>query len=132
MSRIAPQRGAEHAMKPSRRRSTRAIESESLGQKIRRLRQLRGLTIKQLAAKSGSSAGYISQLENDPTKSMSLSRVKVFAQALDVAEHVLLDGHAADIPQDDREFVSWFLELPPDAKQTFKALMDWYQRSRRG
>jgi transcriptional regulator with XRE-family HTH domain len=117
-------------MKPSRRRSTKAAEGESLGQRIRRLRQLRGLTIMQLAARSRSSAGYISQLENDPNKSMSLDKAKTFAKALEVPEHVLLGSLAADIPPDDREFIAWFLELPPDAKNTFKALMDWYQRGK--
>jgi transcriptional regulator with XRE-family HTH domain len=117
-------------MKPSRRRSTKAAESESLGQRIRRLRQLRGLTIKQLAAKSCASAGYISQLENDPNKSMSLDKVATFAAALEVPEHVLLGGPRSDIPKEDREFIAWFLELPPDAKNTFKALMEWYQKAR--
>jgi transcriptional regulator with XRE-family HTH domain len=107
-----------------------ATDRESIGSRIRRLRKLRGLTIEQLAARTRSSMGYISQLENRPHKSMSLDKVKTFAQALDVPEHVLLDSGPADIPEDDREFVAWFLALPPEAKGTFKALMDWYVKSR--
>ena len=61
---------------------------------------------------------------------MSLDRINVFAKALQVPEHVVMDGAASDIPKEDREFVACFLELPPDAKKTFKALMAWYQKGR--
>jgi transcriptional regulator with XRE-family HTH domain len=109
-----------------------ATERESIGSRIRRLRKLRGLTIQQLAVRTRSSMGYISQLENRPHKSMSLEKVGIFAQALEVPEHVLLDSGLDNVPEEDREFVAWFLALPPEAKGTFKALMDWYVKGRGG
>jgi transcriptional regulator with XRE-family HTH domain len=109
----------------------RGVDEESIGSRIRRVRKLRGLTIAQLAAKTGCSTGYISGLENNPQRSMSLSRIKSFADALGVTEQVLLDsGRLTEIPEDDREFMARFLELPTEAKIIFKCLLDWYVQSR--
>src|SRR5437870_605120 len=65
-----------------------------LGKKIRDLRSRRGLTVQQLAAASGLSKGFISQVENDRT-SPSLATLRDLARALDtsVAYLVVEDDH---------------------------------------
>ena len=60
-----------------------------LGQKIRDLRQRRGLTVQQLADASGLSKGFISQVENERT-SPSLSTLHDLAGALDISAAYLV------------------------------------------
>jgi transcriptional regulator with XRE-family HTH domain len=103
---------------------------ESIGSRVRSLRRLRGLTIKELAERTESSMGFVSELENNPQRSMSLQRLKAFAKALEVPEHALMGGEMAEIPEEDRQFIAQFVALPEDAKSTFKALMRWYLTSR--
>jgi transcriptional regulator with XRE-family HTH domain len=110
--------------------SEEALENESIGSRVRSLRRLRGLTIKELAERTDSSMGFVSELENNPQRSMSLQRLKAFAKALEVPEHVLMGGEMAEIPEEDRQFIAQFVALPDDAKSTFKALMRWYLTSR--
>jgi transcriptional regulator with XRE-family HTH domain len=66
-----------------------------LGKKIRDLRCRRGLTVQQLAAASGLSKGFISQVENDRT-SPSLATLKDLARALDTsAAYLVLEDEQA-------------------------------------
>jgi transcriptional regulator with XRE-family HTH domain len=60
-----------------------------LGKKIRDLRCRRGLTVQQLAAASGLSKGFISQVENDRT-SPSLATLRDLARALDTTVSYLV------------------------------------------
>jgi transcriptional regulator with XRE-family HTH domain len=60
-----------------------------LGKKIRELRCRRGLTVQQLAAASGLSKGFISQVENDRT-SPSLATLRDLARALDTTVSYLV------------------------------------------
>jgi transcriptional regulator with XRE-family HTH domain len=62
-----------------------------LGGRLRALRKERGLTIPQLAAATGLTNGFISQLERDLT-SASLSSLARIATALDVRLGHLVDG----------------------------------------
>jgi transcriptional regulator with XRE-family HTH domain len=74
-----------------------------LGKKIRDLRCRRGLTVQQLAAASGLSKGFISQVENDRT-SPSLATLKDLARALDtsVAYLVLEDDQAPYVVRENQ------------------------------
>lgn len=108
-------------------------EAETIGHRIRDLRRLRGMTIDQLSAATGSSVGFISQLENRPDKSLSIERIEAFARALGVCELSLLPAwRAPDMCDEDTRFVRRFLTLPADKKRTFYELMDWYVRGRKG
>ncbi len=62
-----------------------------VGSRLRALRKERGLTIPQLAAATGLTNGFISQLERDLT-SASLSSLARIAAALDVRLGHLVDG----------------------------------------
>jgi transcriptional regulator with XRE-family HTH domain len=62
-----------------------------VGNRLRSLRKERGMTIPQLAAETGLTNGFISQLERDLT-SASLSSLARIAAALDVRLGHLVDG----------------------------------------
>ncbi len=62
-----------------------------VGNRLRALRKKRGMTIPQLAAETGLTNGFISQLERDLT-SASLSSLARIAAALDVRLGHLVDG----------------------------------------
>ena len=106
-------------------------QHESVGQRIRRLRKLRGLTIEQLAGLTQSSMGYISELETNPKRSPSLKKLRAFAEALEVDEGALLDGaKSRGIASEDEQFVARFVALPKETKRMFRDIMDWYVRSK--
>jgi transcriptional regulator with XRE-family HTH domain len=108
-----------------------AAQRESVGQRIRRIRKLRGLTIEQLAHATQSSMGYISELENNPQRSPSLKKLRAFAEALEIDEGALLDeGKAKGIATEDEQFFARFVALPKETKRTFREIMEWYIRSR--
>lgn len=75
------------------------------GQKIRQLRQAKGMTLNELAEKTQTTAGYISQLERniiDP----SLSTLRKIAAVLDTPLFTLLDNrdtHSAVVYADKRQ-----------------------------
>ena len=107
-------------------------QHESVGQRIRRLRKLRGLTIEELAGLTQSSMGYISELEMNPNRSPSLKKLRAFAEALEVDEGMLLDtAKTRGIATEDEQFLERFVALPKETKRMFRDIMDWYIRSRR-
>jgi transcriptional regulator with XRE-family HTH domain len=106
-------------------------QRDSVGQRVRRIRKLRGLTIEQLARLTQSSISYISELETNPKRSPSLKKLRAFAEALEVDEAALLDeGKPEGIATEDEQFVARFVALPKETKRTFREIMDWYIRSR--
>jgi transcriptional regulator with XRE-family HTH domain len=108
-----------------------AAQHESVGQRVRRIRKLRGLTIEQLARLTQSSISYISELETNPKRSPSLKKLRAFAEALEVDEGALLDGaKTRGIATEDEQFVARFVALPKETKRLFRDIMDWYIRSR--
>ena len=106
-------------------------QRESVGQRIRRVRKLRGLTIEQLAGLTQSSMGYISELETNPKRSPSLKKLRAFAEALEVDEGALLEGaKTRSLATEDEQFVARFMVLPKETKRIFREIMEWYIRSR--
>jgi transcriptional regulator with XRE-family HTH domain len=106
-------------------------QRESVGQRVRRIRKLRGLTIEQLARLTQSSISYISELETNPKRSPSLQKLRALAKALEVDERALLDdGKPKGIATEDEQFVARFAALPRETKRIFREIMDWYIRSR--
>ena len=67
------------------RQSATATESRrpAVGREVRRWRQERGLTLAQVAERSGLNVGYLSQIENDKA-SPSLESLAALAEAIDV------------------------------------------------
>lgn len=79
-----------------------------IGAKIRQFRAQKGLTLQELAHKTSTTAGYLSQLERDLTDP-SLATLRRIASALGVPVFSLLreDGAAAYVPASQRHKVSF-------------------------
>lgn len=71
----------------------------ALGDELRRLRRLRGLTQEALEERSGVNQGTISALENGRQERTSLENINGFARALDVDPDVLLGAMGVDFDQ---------------------------------
>lgn len=78
----------------TRRQAAQPLWREVLGARLRRLRKLRGLTLTELAAKSGVSAQYLSEVERG-RKEPSSEMIAAITGALGLTL-VQLTSHVAD------------------------------------
>jgi transcriptional regulator with XRE-family HTH domain len=78
-----------------------------LGRRIRRIRQEKGLTLKQIEARVGVSATHISEIERGKT-SPTIQALEKIAQALEV-----LPSHLIDLPPVSRPGVLRYTERKP-------------------
>ena len=65
-----------------------------LGEHVRNMRKKRGITLKELAEKTGLSIGYISQIERDLTDP-SLSTLRKLSAALDIPTYLFMGGESS-------------------------------------
>ena len=65
-----------------------------LGEQVRNIRKKRGITLKELAEKTGLSIGYISQIERDLTDP-SLSTLRKLSAALDIPTYLFMGGESS-------------------------------------
>lgn len=102
--------------------------SNSLGEKIRRLRKEKALTIEQLAEQTDSSKGYIWELENSDTRKPSAEKLIKIAVILNVDIEFLLDD-SKDTPDDNvlkNAFFQKFEKLnQKDQKKFMKIIESW-------
>lgn len=102
--------------------------SNSLGEKIRRLRKEKDLTIEQLADQTDSSKGYIWELENRDTRKPSAEKLIKIAAILNVDIEFLLDD-SKDTPDDNvlkNTFFQKFEKLnQKDQKKFMKIIESW-------
>lgn len=102
--------------------------SNSLGEKIRRLRKEKDLTIEQLAEQTDSSKGYIWELENHDTRKPSAEKLIKIAAILNVDTEFLLDD-SKDTPDDNvlkNAFFRKFEKLnQEDQKKFMKIIEGW-------
>lgn len=92
--------------------------SEKIGSKIRKLRLGKGLTLDQLAEKSGSSKSYLWELENKDPPRPSADKLAGIAKALEVTVDYFL---GADTPEDliaaeDKAFFREYQRMTPELK----------------
>lgn len=91
-------------------KATRPASHASIGDRIRRFRTERGLSLSQLAEQAGVSKGYLWALENDPdTRRPSADTLFAVAKALgvtiaDLMGREVLAAAPTDIPESLREF----------------------------
>lgn len=104
-----------------------------LGQKIRQLREEKGLSLNGLAEEAGISKAYLSQLENDVSKQPSAEILLKIASALGITIADLLDQpvrvYAEDFEDEDipyvlREFVDKRGEALDIQKEDVRMLMN--------
>ena len=65
-----------------------------LGEHVRNIRKKRGITLKELAEKTGLSIGYISQIERNLTDP-SLSTLRKLSAALDIPTYLFMGGESS-------------------------------------
>ena len=65
-----------------------------LGEHVRNMRKKRGITLKELAEKTGLSIGYISQIERNLTDP-SLSTLRKLSAALDIPTYLFMGGESS-------------------------------------
>jgi transcriptional regulator with XRE-family HTH domain len=92
--------------------------SEKIGSKIRKLRLGKGLTLDQLAEKSGSSKSYLWELENKDPPRPSADKLASVAKALEVTVDYFL---GADTPEElvtaqDKAFFREYQRMTPELK----------------
>ena len=103
----------------------------SLGEKIRRLRKEKGLTIEQLAEQADSGKGYIWELENHGNRKPSAEKLVKIAVILNVDIEFLLDNskHTPDDNVLKNAFFKKFEKLnQEDQKKIMKIVEDWSGR----
>ena len=88
-----------------------ATDQETVGDRIRRAREDAGLSLSQLAERSGVSKGYLSTLENEDDKRPSGETLYAIAEAVGVTMSALLGRRmladpATDIPESLQAFAN--------------------------
>ena len=82
-----------------------------LGENVRSVRKSRGITLKELAEKTGLSIGYISQIERDLT-APSLATLRKLSGALDVPTYLFIGGTETESRLTTRKNESIILSQP--------------------
>ncbi len=78
----------------------------TFGEYMKAQRQMRELTLEQLAAKAGTHKGYISGIEHGKVKPPSPKMIKRLAKAMEMDDiHLIIMAYAEKAPQEIREFV---------------------------
>lgn len=103
--------------------------SSALGDKIRKLRkEVKKLTLEELAEQTGSSKGYIWELENRDTRKPSAEKLMKITEVLGVTSDFLLDDSKSE-PDDSvmkAALYRNFERLDKNDQQRFmKIIVDW-------
>jgi transcriptional regulator with XRE-family HTH domain len=98
----------------------------ALGEKLRKLRKDKKLTLDQLAALSGASKSYVWELENKNPPRPSAEKVSRLAQALGVTTDFLLDENLATPgeAEKDAHFYRKYQKAPPDTKERLRLILE--------
>lgn len=101
-----------------------------LGKKIRELRKAAGLTLDELAEKSGSSKSYIWELENRPATRPSAEKLGRMAEVLGTTIEFLLDERDEIEPEDahDLAFYREYREQDPATKAKIRETLRLWGR----
>ncbi len=94
------------------------MSDETIGQLIKRLREIKGLSQNKLAEASGIDRSYISQLEGGKTSSISLKTARSLSKALNVQPEIFLSDDKTPINLPPKSLNSIFEEF----KEKFEAL----------
>jgi transcriptional regulator with XRE-family HTH domain len=111
---------------------------ENLADYVRRIRQEKGLSTLDVERNSGNQItdGYVSQIENDYVKNVSLQKLKALAKGLGVPEDELLTVARGKSPAEDPEYRNWKYaalfdnakKLTPEQMVKFETIMEIARR----
>lgn len=99
--------------------------TNALGEKIRRLRKDKKLTLDQLAERTGSSKSYIWELENKNPPRPSAEKLAKIAEQLDVTLEYLLDDKQEIKEEDavDAQFYREYRDMEPETKKKIREMV---------
>lgn len=102
----------------------------TLGEKIRKRRQEKGLTLEQLGDMAGASKSYIWELENRNPPRPSAEKVSRIAAALGLTAEFLLDEkrespEASDV---DLAFFRKYQDMSTDTKKRLRQILDAWEK----
>lgn len=96
-----------------------------LGDKIRKLRQEKRLSLDQLAELTKTSKSYLWELENRDTANPTMEKVAKITEVLGITPEFLLDDQKSD-PSGavaDRAFFRKYQKLPSETKQKLQEIL---------
>jgi len=98
----------------------------AFGTKIRELRKEKGLTLDQLAERSGSSKSYIWELENKNPPRPSAEKIAKIAWVLEVTADYLMDkdDNKDRDTAEDLAFFRKYQNLDQDTKEKIRKMLD--------
>ncbi|MES1980086.1 MAG: helix-turn-helix transcriptional regulator [Pseudomonadota bacterium] len=102
-----------------------------LGEKIRSLRNLNGLTLEGLAKSAGLSKSYLWELENRESLKPSAEKLQSIAGILGVDVSFFLDD-SVDQPLDDhkdKQFFRSYSKLEPEDKEQLRRILETFKKS---
>ena len=98
-----------------------------MGERIHAGRKSKGLTLEQLAEKSGCSKSYIWELENKNPPRPSADKLAAIAQVLGTTVDVLIGtpiNTEEDLKPEDKVFFRKFTGLDPEKQDTIRKMID--------
>lgn len=100
--------------------------TSDMGERIRRLRKRKGLTLDRLAELSGASKSYIWELENKNPPRPSAEKLAGIAAALDTTVDALIgtDPPEGDLLPADKVFFRKYRRLNEEEKRRFQKIID--------
>lgn len=104
-----------------------------LGDKIRKLRRDRKLSMEALAAAAEMSKSYLWELENNDDANPTMDKVARLAKVLDVTPEFLAHDEQADTPQDafDKAFFRNYKRLKPETKQQLLEILNTLKKTQK-
>lgn len=108
--------------------------STQLGEKIKSLRKLRGMTLDALALQAEMSKSYLWELENRASPRPSAEKLAALAKALSMHVSYFLeeDVHEPQEHHTDDVFFRNYKELDAGAKEHMQKILDTFRAARAG
>ena len=101
-----------------------------LGDKIRNLRNSKGMTLDALAKSAGLSKSYLWELENRESLSPSAEKLQRIAEVLGIDASFFLDD-SIDQPKEehaDKHFFYRYSKLEPEDKDQLRRILDTFKK----
>jgi transcriptional regulator with XRE-family HTH domain len=106
------------------------IMSNAFGQKLKKLRDLRGLSLKDVSRRMGfSSSSYVHDVENGvfvPPRDKLRELARALGVPLSLLDDLLLEARIEDLGIREHEFISMFKDLPKLSRKDKRAIINAY------
>jgi len=110
---------------------TRIIQNSSFGERLRRLRESKKLTLQNVADAVGCTKAYIWELEKKDGQRPSAERVYALAKVLGVTMEDLMGESIPDASPEDVRFFRDYILLPAEEKDVFIKMIGILKKNER-